>query len=196
MHTHPRPSAKFPQLAPITAILALACLISVAPPLAHGQAEPTATRSGDLQVGATYQNADSDYAPERFPGYGIYASFDFRYRIGLGAEFHQLSGSNSSQGVYERSYEIGPRYILHHGRRIQPYIKPMFGRGVFNFPSVGKGLHANIGYNIAAAAVGVDYRFARSFTLRAAFEYQNWMGFPPHGLTPEVLTIGAAYHFH
>jgi hypothetical protein len=72
----------------------------------------------------------------------------------------------------------------------------MFGRGIFNFPATPNGLHANIAYNIAAAAVGADYRLSRSITLRAAFEYQDWMGFPPHGLTPEILDIGAAYHFH
>jgi hypothetical protein len=193
--THAQPR-HFIKPAPIAALLALACLIGLAPTRAHGQAEPTATRSGDLQIGGTFQDGDSDYAPERFRGYGIYTSFDFRYRVGLEAEFHQISGNTSSQGIYERTYEIGPRYILRHGRRMQPYIKPMFGRGVFNFPAVGPGLHANLAYNIVSAAVGVDYRLSRSITLRAAFEYQNWMGFPPHGLNPKIVDIGAAYHFH
>jgi hypothetical protein len=179
-----------------TKIALFACLIALAPTRAHAQAEPTAARSGDLQIGATFPDGDSDYAPERFRGYGIYTSFDFRNHAGLEAEFHQLSGNTSSQGVYERTYEVGPRFILRHGRRMQPYLKPMFGRGVFNFPSVGNGLHANLAYNIVAAAVGVDYRLSRSITLRAAFEYQDWMSFPPHGLTPQILALGVAYHFH
>jgi opacity protein-like surface antigen len=166
--------------------------------LLYGQAEPVATRSGDFQVGGTFQLADSDYAPEHFRGFGLYSSFDFRYHLGLESEFHQLDGSNTSQNVYERSYEAGPRYVLHYGR-LQPYGKIMYGRGVFNFPPVGGGsgpkLRANLGYNIAAAAAGVDYRVTRSVTLRAAFEYQRWMGFPPHGLTPEIVDVGAAYHF-
>jgi opacity protein-like surface antigen len=179
--------------------LALICLVGFAHVLVYGQAEPTATRSGSLQVGGTFQEADSDYAPERFLGFGFYSTFNFRYHLGFESEFHQIDGSNTSQGVYERSYEIGPRYVLHYGR-FQPYAKVAYGRGVFNFPSVGGGsspkLRANLAYNIAAAGAGVDYRVTRSVTLRAAFEYQAWMGFPPHGLTPKLVELGAAYHFH
>jgi opacity protein-like surface antigen len=76
----------------------------------------------------------------------------------------------------------------------------MYGRGVFNFPTVGNAstgsLGANLAYNIAAGSIGADYRLTRSINLRAEYEYQRWMGFPPNGLTPTVASIGAAYHFH
>jgi len=196
-HAHPRPRRPG-KTSPIAGILALICLMGVARMPAHGQAEPTATRSGDLQIGGTYQDADSDYAPERFRGFGFYSGFDFRYHLGLESEFHQLDGSNTSQNVYERSYEVGPRYVLHHGR-FAPYAKVMYGRGVFNFPPVGGGsgpkLRANLAYNIGAIGVGVDCRVSRSVTLRAALEYQQWMGFPPHGLMQKIVDLGAAYHF-
>jgi hypothetical protein len=98
-------------------------------------------------------------------------------------------------GTYERTYEIGPRYVLHLGR-FRPYAKGLFGRGVFNYPKVGPGLGGNVAYNVAAGGGGVDYLLTRSINLRVDYEYQHWLGFPPHGLTPAILEIGAAYRFH
>ena len=85
--------------------------------------------------------------------------------------------------------------MLHYGR-LQPYAKALYGRGVFNYPKVGPGLGANIAYNIVALGGGADYILTRSLTLRAGYEYQWWMGFPPHGLTPAIVELGVAYHFH
>ncbi len=111
----------------------------------------------------------------------------------------KFNDSSTSLNIYERTYEIGPRYVLHFGR-FEPYAAVFYGRGVFNFPSVGGGpngrLGANLAYNLEAAGGGVDYRLRRSINLRVDYEFQNWMGFPPHGLTPTVLDFGAAYHFH
>jgi opacity protein-like surface antigen len=178
----------------VAAVLALACFAGVGRS-AYGQAEPTATRFGDLKVGGTFNLADSDYTVNRFRGFGFYTNFDFRYHLGLEAEFHQLNNSVSSPNIYERTYEIGPRYVLHYGR-LQPYAKALYGRGVFNYPKVGPGLGANIAYNLVAFGGGADYSLTRFLTVRAGYEYQQWMGFPPHGLTPAMLEVGAAYHFH
>ena len=52
--------------------------------------------------------------------------------IGLMLDFHQVNAP-SPKIEYERTYEIGGRYVLHYGR-LQPYAKLMYGRGVFNFP--------------------------------------------------------------
>jgi hypothetical protein len=176
-------------------LLSLFCFTSLTGTL-RGQAEPTATRSGDLQVGATFSMAQSDYTANYFRGYGAFTSFDFRYHLGLTGEFHQLNDTRSSQVTYERTYEIGPRYVLHYGR-FRPYAKGLFGRGVFNYSKVGPArLGANIAYNVAAGGAGVDYLLTRSINLRVDYEYQYWLSFPPNGLTPQVLQIGAAYRFH
>jgi hypothetical protein len=178
-------------------LLALLCFAAAVHSL-YGQAEPTATRSGSLQVGGTFDLANSDYAPNQIYGAGFYTSFDFRYHLGITGEFHQVNDSNPTQNIYERTYEIGPRYVLHF-RRFQPYVQALYGRGVFNFPSISTPagpLSANIAYNLVAGGVGVDYRLRRSINLRAQFEYQDWFGFPPNGLNPSLLSFGAAYHFH
>jgi hypothetical protein len=46
---------------------------------------------------------------------------------------------------------------------------------------------------------GIEYRLNNAINLRVAdFEYQHWSTttIAPNGLTPEVLSVGAAYHFH
>ncbi len=165
----------------------------------QAQATATASQVGNLQAGATFNLASSDYVPPSLKGFGFYSTFDFKYHFGVEAEFHQLNDPNSAQHIYERTYEVGPRYVMHF-RRLAPYTKFMVGRGVFNFPpspsDPGGGPVANLAYNIWAAGVGADYKLRPSINLRVDYEYQRWIGFPPNGLTPQVFGIGVAYHFH
>jgi hypothetical protein len=93
--------------------------------------------------------------------------------------------------VYERTYEIGPRYYFTAGRLV-PYAKFMVGRGVYNYSNNA----ANVAYNLIAGGGGVDYRLTRSLNLRGEYELQNWFGFPLAPLRPGIVTIGVAYHFH
>jgi len=96
----------------------------------------------------------------------------------------------------QRTYEIGPRYVLRHDRWA-PYAKVMYGRGVFNYPPVNGdpkiGPAANLAYNIIAIGGGVDYHVIPTFNVRAEYEYQQWLSFPPNGLTPKIFSIGVAY---
>jgi opacity protein-like surface antigen len=184
-------------------ISALLCVLSFAGTRLHAQALPTASSAGVLQVGGEFNYANSDYVPQKIKGGGAYIGFDFKYHYGIEAEFHQINDSDPTTQIYERTYEIGPRYVLHFGR-IEPYAKVMYGRGVFNYPIVPsltpggppQGNAANLAYNIAAAGIGVDYRLLRSVNVRVEYEFQKWFGFPPNGLSPQVLGIGAAYRFH
>lgn len=182
-------------------ILLLICLASFTGTRLHAQATPTASTAGDLQIGAMFNLASPDYRPEKFKGYGFYTTFDFRYHVGIEGEFHQINDPNSAEGIYERTYEIGPRYVLRHGR-YNPYAKVMYGRGVFKYPSmVDDVTHeltptATLAYNIGAIGAGLDYRVVPGMNVRVEYEYQQWFGFPPNGLTPMVLSFGAAYRFH
>jgi hypothetical protein len=183
-------------------ILLLFCLVGFTGTRLYAQAIPTASSGGDLQIGAMFNLADSDYRPQKFKGYGFYTTFDFKYHIGIEGEFHQINDPDPTDGVYERTYEIGPRYVLRYGR-FNPYAKVMYGRGVFNYPllPVTPGSStlektANLAYNIGAIGVGLDYRVLPGLNARVDFEYQQWFGFPPNGITPKVLGIGAAYRFH
>jgi hypothetical protein len=112
-------------------IFTLICLVGFTVASLHGQATATASRIGDLQIGAMFNLADTDYRPNKFKGYGFYSTYDFRYHVGIEGEFHQINDPDAAEGIYERTYEIGPRYVLHYGR-FAPYAKIMYGRGVFN----------------------------------------------------------------
>ena len=167
--------------------------------LLHAQATATASRGGNLQAGVTFNLGNSDYVASTFKGFGVYSTFDFKSHFGVEAAFHQLDDPNSTRGIYERTYEIGPRYVLHYGP-FSPYAKFMIGRGVFNFPpsvaNPAAGSVANLAYNIWATGVGTDITIHPSIHVRVDYEFQRWGSFPPDGLSPQVLSIGMAYHFH
>ncbi len=173
-------------------------LISVTP-FSHAQAVPAASKVGDLQVGASFNVATPDYGTNTLLGFGFYSTFDFRQHLGVEAEFHQLNDPSSKEGIYERNYEIGPRYFFQFAR-LSPYAKFMVGRGVFNFPPDPRhpenGSVANLAYTMWAGGFGADYRVRPSFNFRADYEFQQWIGFPPNGLSPRVFSLGVAYHFH
>jgi len=180
-------------------IFTLICLAGLTCASLHGQATATASRVGDLQIGAMFNLADTDYRPNYFKGYGFYSTYDFKFHFGIEGEFHQINDPDAIEGIYERTYEIGPRYVLHYGR-FAPYAKVMYGRGVFNYPPIlgdpKSGPAANLAYNIFAIGGGLDYYVLPRINVRAEYEYQQWLSFPPNGLTPKIFSVGAAYRFH
>jgi hypothetical protein len=155
----------------------------------YSQALPTASRTGDVQIGAGYSIARPDYVQQTFPGFAAYADFDFRPHIGVEGEFHQVYSTNGDQS-YERTYAIGGRYFRTYGALV-PYVKAMVGRGDFNYP-FGQ---TELGYNLFAAGVGADLKLGPWLRVRGEYEFQKWSSFPNGGFTPQIVTIGAAYHF-
>jgi hypothetical protein len=184
-----------------SSVITLICLVCFAGTRLHAQATPTASAAGALQIGAMFNVANPDYRPQKFKGYGFYTTYDFKYHVGIEGGFHQVNDPNTTEGIYERTYEIGPRYVLRYGR-YNPYAKLMYGRGVFNYPNLVDGVSnkpvptANLAYNIGVIGAGLDYRVLAGMNVRADFEYQQWFGFPPNGLSPMVLGFGVAYRFH
>ena len=149
----------------------------------------TASRTADLQLGGGVSYAaSSDYGPP-ITGFKLYGTYDFKTHFGIEANFNQIS-SHDGSSLYERTYELGGRYVLHYGR-INPYARVMYGRGVFNFPAN----IANLAFNMGVAGGGADFNLRPHINIRGDYEYQNWSGFPPHGLTPHVVSVGVAYHF-
>ncbi len=164
------------------------CLLSAAGSLA-GQATTTANRRFDLQVGVGVVGASSDYRPEKFKGGALYATLDVTNHWGAEFVIHQVY-TPGNDNVGERTYELGGRYHRTYGR-FAPYAKAMYGRGVFNYPFNV----ANLAYNLFAVGGGTDFALFSHVNLRADYEYQHWLSFPPNGLTPQLVTIGVAYHF-
>lgn len=166
-------------------------LLSVTVPVL-GQAAATASKRYDLQVGAEFVLNHSDYQNTNlFKGFGAYSTLDFTSHFGAEIDFHQADSSQTPQ--YERTYEIGGRYHRSYGR-FYPYVKVLYGRGVFNFTYNGA-VVANLAYNESVLGAGTDIDLLPWLKLRADYEYQTWFGFPPQGLSPMLFSVGVAYHF-
>ncbi len=196
---------KFRSVLRLASFASLATVATFTLPAFHAplfaQASATATKKLDLQAGGEFVLTKPDYGPQYFKGYGAYATLDFYKRFGgyFGAEldFRQANGFSST---YERTYEVGGRYVRQYGR-FHPYVKGLVGRGVWNappFPGSNQS-EGNLAYNMFALGGGLDYNFNRFLNLRGDFEFQKWGSDPillPNGLTPYVYSFGAAYHFH
>ncbi|HEU5339987.1 hypothetical protein [Edaphobacter sp.] len=175
-------------------IAIIACLLCGTVAL-HAQATATASRSRDLKIGGGFTMANADYSG-RYQGGMAFFTYDFNYHVGIEGNFHFVKGGGNA-GLYEKTYEIGGRYFWNfRDNKLSPYVKGMYGRGVFNFPAyVPNGPHPNLAYNLMAGGVGLDYKALPYLYVRGDFEYQHWFGFPPNGLTPTLFSVGVAYHF-
>jgi Outer membrane protein beta-barrel domain len=158
----------------------------------HAQAAPTAIRTSSLQVGAGWSSVNTDYLPKRVKGTTVYFDWDFYRHIGVEGEFRYAKDGETN--IYEKTYEVGPRYSRTYFQRLSPYAKGLYGRGVFNFTYQDK-TTANLAYNLLAFGGGLDYTVLPFLNVRGDYEYQHWFSFPPHGLTPSAITVGAAYRF-
>jgi opacity protein-like surface antigen len=188
--------------------------------LASAQARPTATRTGDLQIGGAFVANFPDYTRHKFYGYGFYADLDFSEHFGIEGEYRQANDTTTRIGgggpvpQFQRNIEGGIRYHRTYGN-FQPYVKAMYGYGVMEYPPYPPPAsqaisEATIGYNFGAAGGGIDYRVSPHITVRADLEYQRWFATPnanlgfdynagtgglPNGLTPIVYTGGIAWRF-
>jgi opacity protein-like surface antigen len=171
-------------------LLALGLFLITGASAALAQAGPTASRAADIQVGGGFTTAASDYTVNRIRGFAFYGDIDINEHFGAELGFHQLNDPQPTQ-VYERTYEVGARYHRQYGR-LRPYIKALYGRGVFNFPQSA----GNLAYNMMVGGAGVDFRVHPRISVRADFEYQDWFSGPglSNGLRPSLLTFGVAYH--
>ena len=178
-------------------VLALAALFFAATSKLQGQALPTASRTGILQAGFGVSNAQSDEFSPRISGITGYVTFDIRQHLGVEADIHMLSIITPNDFA-ERSYMLGVRYVLHHGH-LDPYIRVSGGIGqtLIQQPSTAYAPGTPGTYMAIAGAAGLDIRLSHHINVRAIdFEYQTWPNFPPNGLSPTIITCGAAYRFN
>jgi hypothetical protein len=181
----------------ILSILFIAFLMWTTARISHAQAAPTATRRSTLQLGAGYSYASPDYGQRKIQGYTIYGTFDFTKHWGIEGDIHRISVITPTD-IGEDSYLLGPRYVFPVGR-FRPYAKGLLGFSRFKTdydPLSNRPNYANT-YKIYSLGGGLDYTLTRHLNIRAVdFEYQKWPGFRTNGLTPYVVTFGAAYSFH
>lgn len=174
--------------------LAVALTFAVATPRLSAQAEAAATGNA-LAAGIAYESADPDYGPVRSQGLGIFANYDFSRYLGATAEFNFQTSFSHNVVFLEHTYLVGVRGE-YHKKRYLPYAKFLVGGATStvngNFPLE----NAPGTYPMVAVGVGLDYRFEHHITVRAFdFEQQEWLSYHPNGLTPTIISFGAAYRF-
>lgn len=172
----------------------------------HAQALYTASRAGDLQFGGNFSFAASHYLPVdtqgspaplsdltrqvHLRGGGAYTSFDMRHHVGVELDFLRLGATDDTST--QTSFEAAGRYILFRGFHTVPYLRAGFGHGWYGYPQN----LATVGYNLYGLGGGLDYHLTHSFNVRAAYEYQSWLGVPLKNPQPQVVSVGLAYRFH
>ena len=177
-------------------ISALAVVLTVAAGAPRLSAQAVATATGNaLAVGVTYQNANPDYGYSRSSGVGIFADYDFSRYLGITAEVN-LPTAFSSVVFLEHSYFFGVRGE-YHVRRYTPYAKVLIGGATSSNNTTNPNLlNAPASYPAYAYGGGLEVRLPHHTTVRVIdFEQQHWFDYPPHGLTPSIVSIGAAYRF-
>jgi len=177
-------------------VLALAALFAAASSQLQGQALPTASAAGILQVGGGVSSAQGDEFSQRLTGLTGYATFDFRSHIGAEVDVHVMT-LVAPYNFVENSYLGGARYVWHRGR-FTPYVKVLggIGQAYIKQPSTTFVPGAPSTTMAFAGGAGLDIRLPYHINVRAIdFEYQMWPGFGTNGLNPSMLTCGAAYRF-
>jgi hypothetical protein len=174
-------------------VACLAALMSLATS-AHAQAAPAAEISSNMQIGGGWSIANPDYNTAKTQGFTIYGDLDFRRHLGLEGDIHRAS-MIMPNGVGIDSYIVGPRYTFHRNR-LNPYVKAMWGIGRFKEKDETGAINTYTYKMTFAFGGGLDYLLMRRVNVRAFdFEYQDWPGFKPNGLSPYIVSFGAAYAF-
>lgn len=171
-------------------------LVSLLPSAMHAQATPAATRGGIVQAGAAYSIANEDeYPGKHVQGMTFYGTFDLNNHLGIEGDVHLDSIFKSYYKYTESSYDVGLRWTQRY-RHFAPYGKGMIGLGHSYAPNPNQIVGANTPgtYFLFAVGGGLDYTLTDKINVRAFdFEYQRWPNFPPHGLTPPIMSFGVAY---
>jgi opacity protein-like surface antigen len=172
----------------------LACVLSTTS-VARAQALPTATSQGRLQVGAGYTYANPDYGQKSIQGASGFVDFDFGQHLGVEADVHYVAFVTPLD-LAENSYLIGPRIMLSRNR-FTLYGKILAGYGDLVVQEEQDNIGHPSGFYFAyAGGGGLDIRATDRITVRAIdFEAQKWPNYG-NGLSPIVITVGAAYRFH
>ena len=175
-----------------TSLASLLCAIAVFAGLhtvALGQALPTATGPGSsIHIGGGIAEEHIDYGDRQLGGSQVWVDSNPTWRVGLEAEARWLRYHRDPNGAQATTYLAGPRISLAPGP-LEPYVKLLAGRGIFEFPFH----YARGSYAVVAAGAGVDLHRGRWQLRPVDFEYQTWPGFSYGRMSPYCVSAGVGY---
>lgn len=173
-----------------------AVAVLLLPFFAQGQALPTATGHGQIDIGGGATLGKPDFGQDWIGGVSIFGDFNRWSHVGFEADAHILT-IHTPQDLGENTYEVGPRFYWRK-KRFRLYGKVLLGYGQFLVQEIqdnpGKYNANSFVYSLGG---GLDVDLPHHLTLRAFdLEYQEWPDFLNNGLTPAIGTVGLAYRFH
>jgi hypothetical protein len=161
---------------------------------AYGQALPTADRTFQFQLGLAVSLGSPDYGDQNIEGVSLFGDLDYGAHWGLDGEIHDLT-INTPQDIGESSALLNIRYKLNYGK-VHPHVRVGAGIAYLDFDKGFYPANSSERHGIYDIGMGLDYYATRKMHIRVIdFEYQDWKNYPPNGLNPYILSIGAAYNF-
>jgi hypothetical protein len=184
----------------------LLVLVFLAAPSAFAQVGQAGSQQGlPLVIGAGYSTFATDYGPAgtRMSAPAAWVDFypqDLPAKLaGLGVE---IEGRDLNYQAPFRLRETtgmgGVIYSFPRWYYFRPYAKFVAGLGGIDFPNAGTIAHpySHDTFLVTAYAGGGDVRVLPHLWVRAEYQFQQWhQTFGPHDLTPNGVTIGAAWDF-
>ena len=178
-----------------TLIGCFACVLGLST-LAHAQAVPTATRSTHIQVGAGFNYARSDYG-QSIKGLTVYGDYDFVRNLGIEGDLHFVNIITPGD-VGEKSYLIGPRYRFSLSPLYPLCQSTLRDRPIpISVPQLWISQHDLHVWGLCfGRGSGHACHQAPEHSGPSMWRFpESWPSFQDHGLSPIVLTFGAAYSF-
>jgi hypothetical protein len=164
---------------------------------AHGQATPTAEKSGGIDVFGALTITDPDYAGSKDAGFTVGGSYLLRKFIwgtpALAVRYNYTAGSTVNESFFGGGGELH-----YHYRMVRPYATLLYGVGGLAIPSIHN--YSDSG-NTLLVGGGVDVPVSRKFSARGEYThnfvhitgYQNTT-YGEITLSPWSISIGAVYH--
>jgi opacity protein-like surface antigen len=175
--------------------LKIASLLALVAPIAHAQADVTASKSLGLTLFATAGQADTDYGKKN-PA--IAAGVDLAlYPRWLRFVEPSLEGRLTfapGSTVSETSIQSGLR-ISRHIRSFHPYADLLVGYGVLSLKGITDPSIAHTNAFTWNYGGGLDYDLHGPLGLKLDYQQQSWgLGSQNGRLTPNALTFGVTYN--
>jgi hypothetical protein len=186
--------------------LILALLFACGASHALAQADPAATETKlPLAIGVGFSDYNPDLGHGHLLGGTLWADYTPNHvpailrGIGLEAEARDLRyGRSKPKDLRRDVVGGGVIYSWPHYRDFRPYAKYEMGFGRYQNSPTDHDTRT-----VTIMGGGAEYRVLRSVWARVDYEYQFWPdcfgprrpGLTRGKLTPEGITVGAAYHF-